>query len=117
MPRYSSLLLTNAVTRRTTPMRITKRVVDAAEPKGENYYVWDGELKGFFLRVHKTGSKSYGIRDRIRGKPVQMVIGRHGPMTPAEAHNKAMKLLGEIKNGAALKSPRGAPTVAELCAR
>jgi integrase len=97
--------------------RITKSLVDAAEPKDDIYYVWDEELKGFYLRVHSTGSKSYGIRDRIRGKQVQITIGRHGPMTTAEARKKAMKLLAESLNGAELKPARGAPTVAELCAR
>lgn len=33
------------------PSRITKRVVDAAEPAAKDYVLWDDEIPGFGLRV------------------------------------------------------------------
>ena len=97
--------------------KITKRLVDAAEPRADNYLIWDDELKGFCLRVHTTGSKSYLLRYRVRGTQRQITIGHHGPMTPDEARRKAIKLLAEIKNGGDPAPTRGTPTVADVCAR
>jgi hypothetical protein len=31
--------------------RITKRAVDAAQPKDREYFLWDAELLGFGLRI------------------------------------------------------------------
>src|SRR3954470_14151549 len=97
--------------------KITKRLVDATEPKASNQLIWDDELKGFCLRVHTTGSKSYLLRYRVRGTQKQITIGHHGPMTADEARRKAIKLLSEIKNGGDPAPTRGTPTVADVCAR
>ena len=97
--------------------KITKRLVDVTEPQATNQLIWDDELKGFCLRVHTTGSKSYLLRYRVRGTQKQITIGHHGPMTPDEARRKAIKLLSEIKNGGDPAPTRGTPTVADVCAR
>jgi len=38
--------------------RITKRAVDAAKLKEREYFLWDGELFGFGLRVLPRGSRA-----------------------------------------------------------
>jgi hypothetical protein len=38
--------------------RITKRLVDAAQPRDRLYRVWDAELKGFGLKVTPAGAKT-----------------------------------------------------------
>ena len=49
------------------PVRLTKRVVDAAEPRTARYQIWDSELVGFGLCVETSGRKSFIIRYRADG--------------------------------------------------
>src|SRR5262245_61122218 len=62
--------------------RITKRAVDAAEPRDQEYFLWDRQLLGFGLRVLPSGVKSYVAKYRLgpgRRAPVRRVtIGKHG---------------------------------------
>jgi len=43
--------------------RITKRVVDALQPRESDYVEWDGELTGFGVRVPRVGQK--GLHRRL----------------------------------------------------
>ena len=74
--------------------RITKRAVDAAKPSFQEYFLWDGELLGFGLRVLPSGVKSYVAKYRLgpgRRAPVRRVtIGKHGKVT-ADAARQAAK--------------------------
>lgn len=84
--------------------KITKRIVDAITPTGENRIVWDDEVKGFGLRVSPGGTKSYIVsyRDgRGRNAPQHRItIGKHGsPWTPEMARKEALRLLGEVAAG------------------
>jgi integrase len=84
--------------------KLTKRVVDAAAPQNDRYFVWDSELKGFALRVSKGGTKTYILRYRPRGlgraAPRRfMVLGRHGAITPDEARAQAKTILGAVAVG------------------
>ncbi|GEC58367.1 hypothetical protein ABIF38_002591 [Bradyrhizobium japonicum] len=40
-------------------VKITKRVVEAAEAQEKDYLIWDDELPGFGLRVFSSGKRSY----------------------------------------------------------
>src|SRR5919112_169617 len=99
-------------------LRLSKRNVDAARPEPNRYTVWDAELKGFGLVVQPSGVKSYVARYRVgggrSGTLKQMVVGRHGALTPEEARAVARKILGAVARGddpAGLRSQaRGAPT-------
>src|SRR5215212_6499809 len=66
-----------------TPIKITKRTVDAAQPAAARYELWDTELKGFGLRVEPSGAKSFIVRYRAgeggRSAPKRFVsLGRMG---------------------------------------
>jgi Arm DNA-binding domain len=103
-------------------LRLSKRSVDAAHPESDRYTVWDAELKGFGLVVQPSGVKSYIARYRVgggrSGTLKQMVVGRHGALTPEEARTLARKIMGAVARGddpAALRSQaRGAPTLAHI---
>ncbi|WP_119681902.1 DUF4102 domain-containing protein [Indioceanicola profundi] len=36
--------------------KLTKRLVDAAEPQATDYFIWDTEIPGFGMRVMRTGT-------------------------------------------------------------
>jgi len=44
--------------------KLTKRVVDAAEIRAREYFIWDEDLAGFGLRVLPSGRKRYIIQYR-----------------------------------------------------
>ena len=50
--------------------KLTKRVVDAAEVRASEYFIWDEELPGFGLRVLPSGRKRYIIQYRAGRRPV-----------------------------------------------
>jgi hypothetical protein len=83
--------------------KLTKRTVDGAAPGSSRYVLWDDELRGFGLRVEPSGTKSYLVRYRWgggRSAPLrQMVIGRHGILTPEEARREARIQLARVAQG------------------
>lgn len=103
--------------------RITKRVVDAAEPIGKPYRVWDSELKGFGFKVMPTGTKTYIVHYRPGASRAQLkreyTLGRHGVLTPDQARDLARIVLSEARLGgdpqADRQRLRGERTVAQLC--
>jgi site-specific recombinase XerD len=102
--------------------KITKRVVDAADPEAATYLIRDTEIKGFALVVTPAGAKSYAIDYRAgsgRGAPKRrFVIGKHGALTPETARIEARRLLGAVAAGgdpAEVRSAeRRALTISEL---
>lgn len=101
--------------------KITKRMVDAEQAGDQNKIIWDELLTGFGLKVFTTGRKSYVLRYRTTAGEQRMVtLGRHGPLTPELARQKARDMLHGISTGAdplaERKAAREALTVAELAA-
>jgi DNA-binding transcriptional ArsR family regulator len=104
--------------------RISKRVVDAAEPKQATYLIRDAELKGFVLVITPYGGKSYAVDYRAgrgrRGRKRRLTIGKHGsPWTPETARREAFKFLADISRGIDPVSLRNIEsdrlTVSEIC--
>jgi hypothetical protein len=98
--------------------KLTKRVVEAAQPSGRDYFIWCDELPGFGLRVFASEKRSYLVQYRAGGRRV--TIGPHGPVTPEQARKQALALLGEIARGGNpaedRANQRDAVTVKDLCA-
>ena len=69
--------------------RITKRTVDALEPRDREHVLWDDEIKGFGVRVRPSGRKTYIVKYRDRGCAVKVTIGPHGAISPAAARARA----------------------------
>ncbi|WP_454654997.1 tyrosine-type recombinase/integrase [Bosea beijingensis] len=106
-----------------TAIKLTKRVVDAAEPRVARYVVFDSEIRGFGLRVFPSGSKSWIFEYRAgeggrRAAKKRMTIGAADDFTPDEARKIADKLRARAKVGedpAKAKSDhRASLTIAEV---
>jgi integrase len=70
--------------------KITKRLVDSLEVRDRDYFVWDGELAGFGVRVFGSGRKVYVLQYRDAAKASRrIVIGEHGAYTPDRARAEA----------------------------
>src|SRR5215475_13979642 len=84
--------------------RITKRFVDALDPRAQEYFSWDPDLAGFGLRVQPSGAKSYIVKYRAgtgRNAPTRRVtFGSVGKITPDQARALAKKMLGAVPQGA-----------------
>ena len=99
--------------------KLTKRVVETAEPQSRDYVIWDDELPGFGLRVFVSGKRSYLIQYRSAGRSRRYTIGLHGVWTPELARKEARIQLGRVAQGDNPAEERQldhkAITVKELC--
>jgi len=102
--------------------RITKRVVDAIrpDPSGKDVFIWDGELRGFGVRMKPSGAGAYLIQYRnAEGRTRRLVVGKLGTLTPDEARDLARRKLAAVADGADPSAERHrvreAITIAELC--
>lgn len=84
-------------------MRLTKTFVDAAQADGRDQFFWDDEIKGFGLRLTKSGSKTYVFQYRVGGGRSGTLrrprIGAHGSVTPAEARAIAKTWALQVAEG------------------
>lgn len=101
--------------------KLTKRVVDAADTREKDYFIWDDELPGFGLRVFASGKRSYLIQYRAAGRTRRFTIGLHGIWTAETARQEAKVQLGRVAKGDNPSEERQldhqAITVTELCTR
>jgi len=86
-------------------LSLTKRTVDAAHPADKRYHIWDGDLRGFGLRIEPSGIKTFVTKYRVNGggrnAPQRIqTVGRYGTLTPEEARRKAKAILGSVAAGA-----------------
>lgn len=81
--------------------KLTIKAVDALRPPASGQaFLWDGELKGFGVRVTKAGAKTFILQYRnASGKSRRINIGRHGIMTLELARGEAKIKLGAIAAG------------------
>ncbi|BCO32883.1 integrase [Thiohalobacter sp. COW1] len=100
--------------------KITKRVVDAAEPNTKSVFIWDSEIAGFGLQVYPSGRKSYVYQYRTpQGRTRRATLGRSSEtFTAAAARDKAKKYRRTVEDGgdplADKQAERKAMTLAQL---
>ncbi|MGJ0394545.1 MAG: tyrosine-type recombinase/integrase [Methylocystis sp.] len=101
--------------------KLTKRLIDALKPRLEgDLFVWDGELKGFGVRMKPSGAASFIVQYRTpQGRTRRFAFATVGVLTPEEGRAKARQLLAAVENGEDPSSlrheVRRALTVAQLC--
>jgi integrase len=91
--------------------RISKRTVDQIKPTGQEFVVWDSDLKGFGVRVRPNGTKSYIVSYRAgtgRAAPTRkLTIGPIGKLTPDQARNEARKAIAAVAMGSDPAADKG----------
>lgn len=105
--------------------KLTKRVVDAAQPNEQRYAIHDTELAGFRLYVQPSGKKTFNYRYRVGGGRDGTIrepkIGDHGTLTVDQARGIARDWAAVVRHGgdpaASRKAERAAPKMAELFQR
>jgi integrase len=103
-------------------LKLTKTVVDSAQPDKGPYELRDAAIPGFLLKVTPTGRKvfmvAYVANNGQRRKPA---IGRFGEITVEQARAIAQDWLADVRKGkdpsAEKSAARRAPTVKELFER
>ena len=101
--------------------KLTKRVVDAAEIRTADYFLWDDELPGFGLRIMPSGRKGYTVQFRAGRRSRRMSLGPSTVLSCEQARNRAMAIIAAAKGGddpaAKRDAERQAVTVKELAKR
>ena len=101
--------------------KLTKRAVDALTgPNQGQTFLWDGELRGFGIRVIPSGLKSFILQYRnAEGRSRRIVLGRYGVLTVDQARDRARIKLGAVASGVDPADENAgagkAITVAEVC--
>ena len=81
--------------------RLTKRTIDALKPDRRDTFLWDGELRGFGVRVKPSGTRTFIIQYRnLEGRTRRCVIGQYGVLTVEQARDLAQKKLAAGIDGA-----------------
>jgi len=101
--------------------KLTKRIVDAAEIRATEYFIWDDDIPGFGLRVLPSKRKSYIVQYRAGRRSRRMSIGLSTVLTCEQARTRAIAIVAAAKNGedpaAKRDADRQAITVKELAER
>jgi integrase len=81
--------------------KLTQRTASAYKPRGNQLYVRDTELKGYFLRILPTGYKGYGVVGKLgtSRNNKQISIGSVDLFTEKQARAKATEYLQLLKQG------------------
>ena len=79
--------------------KITKRLVDAAEPRDKPYTIYDGQVPGFGIRVQPGGTRTYVVLYRFARHRRCVSLGHPGMVAPEQARTQAIRILMRVKDG------------------
>jgi integrase len=101
--------------------KLTKRIVDAAEIRSAEYFIWDDDIPGLGLRVLPSGRKGYVVQYRAGRRSRRISLGASTVLTCEQARTRAITIIAAAKNGedpaAERDAGRKAITVKELSER
>ena len=99
--------------------KLIKRMLDDAVAEDKPLFVWDGELRGFGLKVEVAGTKSFILQYRTKARRKRrIVLGRYGLMSLEEARDQARAGLVLVAAGgdpADEYKKTSRKTVADIC--
>lgn len=79
--------------------KLTKRIVDAAEVRATEYFIWDDDIPGLGLRVLPSGRKGYVVQYRAGRRSRRMSLGASTVLTCEQARTRAITIIAAAKNG------------------
>jgi len=98
-----------------------KSVREATPAKGRDYQIFDTEVRGFSIRILRSGNRSFALDYRYAGAQRRMAIGRWPEWTVTAARERAKELRREIDDGHDPLGARGelreAPRINDMIAR
>lgn len=98
-------------------LKLTKSSIEALRAGEKDTVYWDTELKGFGVRVHPSGKKTYITQsvDKATGKKRKSTLGATYTLTTAQAREKAKEsILSNIRGAERLKVVQSQITLNEL---
>ena len=100
-------------------MKLTKTMVNQAEPRGQRYRLNDGLVPGLCLLVLPSGVRTYYLRFRqLDGRQLELKLGTPAELTPDDARRLAREALAQVREGRRpteeRRAFRQAATLAEL---
>lgn len=96
---------------------LTAKFVENIKPNGKRQEFCDPYLKGFGLRVSKTGTKTFYVRLRYRGKIERHTIGTYPSFSLAEAKANASEIIAQAEKGTLHKEQAQKLTIKEAYER
>ena len=101
--------------------KLTKRLIDAAEIRAVEHFIWDNELPGFGVRMLPSGRKVYSVQYRSGRRSRRISLGPSTVLTCEQARTRAIGIIAAARNGddpaAKRDADRQAVTVKELTDR
>lgn len=88
-----------------TMNKLTKSRVNSLKPKSNDYFEWDGEIRGLGIRVYPSGSKVFLLQYRFEGRTHRLKLGKFGSITAEKARQISKKYLGQLADGVNPKLP------------
>lgn len=101
--------------------KLTKRTVAGAMPKDQPYLIFDDEVRGFAVRVHPSGEKTFLMRYRFGGADRKLNLGHFGSITADKARalalNARARLADRVDPGAERRKLSASATLESLGTR
>ncbi|MHC4698244.1 MAG: tyrosine-type recombinase/integrase [Planctomycetota bacterium] len=87
--------------KRSTKINFTKQALARIKPPTDQdrLYVYDKRLPGLAVCVTRTGSRTFYVYRRARGRPVRVRLGRFPEVTIEQARRQTSAVLAEIARG------------------
>lgn len=79
--------------------KLTKRIVDAADARTTEYFIWDQDLPGFGLRVLPSGRKRFVVQYRAGRRSRRMGLGPSAILTCEQARTRAIAIIAAARGG------------------
>ena len=91
------------------PAKLTKRLVNALEPRDAPYAQRDTEIKGFLVRVENTGHKAFYFHYAFGGRrEIAFNLGEYGNLSVEGARALAKVAAGDVAKGIDIQTRRKA---------
>ena len=101
--------------------KLTTHMIESAKvPVKGPSFLWDGELKGFGVRIGSSGVKSFALQYRSPdGRLRRSVYARFPVFSVDQARKEAIRMLADVTRGEdpadAKQAKREAPTIGAVC--